>query len=124
MASADSDRHEASQARYHRPNLGSAYEAPRDEQERLIAAIWQNLLGIDQIGVHDNFFELGGHSLLATQVLSRLRERFGVDLSLETIFEFPTIAGLAAHLEMLQWATESQHSALETLDGDREEVEF
>lgn len=78
-----------------RPDLDSEYVAPRNETEEIIVEIWQDLLGIAEIGVYDNFFELGGHSLLATQVHSRLREHFGVELPLNTIFEAPTVADLA-----------------------------
>ena len=85
-------------AAHARPELRSAYEAPRDETEAAIAAIWQELLGIERVGVHDNFFDLGGHSLLATQVMSRVREALGVDLSLEALFEAPTVGGLAGRV--------------------------
>src|SRR5438270_12835460 len=78
------------------PKLSNYYAAQRNEIERRIAAIWQELLGIDQLGIHDNFFELGGHSLLATQVMARLHDAFQVQLQMRTIFEQPTIAELAA----------------------------
>jgi amino acid adenylation domain-containing protein len=82
-----------------RPDAAAAYVPPRTAVERLLAADWSDLLGLDRLGVHDNFFtELGGHSLLATQVVSRLREDFGVELPLRRMFETPTIAGLAAAL--------------------------
>ena len=71
------------------------YTAPRNTDEAELAMIWQNLLGIDNIGIRDNFFELGGHSLLATQMLTRIRDGFEVDLPLRTIFEVSTIEGLA-----------------------------
>jgi acyl carrier protein len=79
-----------------RPELESDYVAPRGETEEMLAAIWGEVLKLDQIGVQDDFFELGGHSLLATQVISRVRERLRIDLPLRYLFEFPTIAGLAA----------------------------
>ncbi|MBG1270232.1 type I polyketide synthase [Nostoc sp. WHI] len=72
------------------------YLAPENEIEQQIADIWQELLGIEQISGNDNFFELGGHSLLAVQILSRLREKFSVELTLRTLLsEAPTIAELA-----------------------------
>lgn len=78
-----------------RPNLIEPYVAPGNELEEDLANTWQELLGIAQIGVNDNFFELGGHSLLATMVMSRLRKEFGVELSLRSFFESPTIGGLS-----------------------------
>ncbi|AVH69212.1 type I polyketide synthase [Nostoc sp. 'Lobaria pulmonaria (5183) cyanobiont'] len=81
---------------YSRPRLQTTYIAPSNEIEQRIANVWQEILGVEQIGVHDNFFELGGHSLLAVQVTSRLREIFQVELPLQTIlFDAPTVAGLA-----------------------------
>ncbi|MDZ7967790.1 MAG: beta-ketoacyl synthase N-terminal-like domain-containing protein [Nostoc sp. DedSLP03] len=82
-----------------RPNLSNSYIAPRNEIEEKIAEIWQELLGIKQVGIHDNFFELGGDSLIAVQVLSRLRKTFSVKLSVEILFDFPTIAEIVSKLE-------------------------
>ena len=78
-----------------RPNLLNAYVAPSNELEQDLAETWQELLGIEQVGINDNFFELGGHSLLATMVMSRLRKEFGVELPLRSFFESPTVSGLA-----------------------------
>jgi acyl transferase domain-containing protein/acyl carrier protein len=78
-----------------RPNLRTAYEAPRGEIEREIASIWQELFGISTVGIHDNFFELGGHSLLATQLNARLSSKLHVEMSLATLLQAPTIAELA-----------------------------
>lgn len=82
-----------------RPNLSVAYVAASSEIELRIVAIWEELLGIKGIGVEDNFFDLGGHSLLGSQVLARLRELFSVELSLDTIFNLPTVADLAIAVE-------------------------
>jgi hypothetical protein len=78
-----------------RQELGVECIAPRNETEQIIAGIWQELLGIEPIGVHDNFFELGGQSLLATQVVARVRTALQTDLPLRRFFEGPTIAQLA-----------------------------
>ena len=75
------------------------YVAPRNKTEEAVAAIWAEVLGLDQVGVHSDFFELGGHSLRATQVISRLHKMFGVELPLRSIFEAPTVAGLSEKIE-------------------------
>ena len=75
------------------------YTAPRNPVEELLAAIWNEILQREQIGVQDNFFELGGHSLLAMQIVSRLREIFPLSLPLRVLFECPTVATLAEHLQ-------------------------
>ncbi|HVT15608.1 MAG TPA: amino acid adenylation domain-containing protein [Thermoanaerobaculia bacterium] len=72
------------------------YAAPRDPIEELLAGIWEKVLGIDRIGVRDDFFVLGGHSLLAARLAARVHQVFGIDLPLRTLFETPTVAGVAA----------------------------
>ncbi len=67
--------------------------------EKLLAEIWAEVIGLEQVGIHDNFFELGGHSVLVTQILSRVRKTFQIDLSLRAVFEAPTIAALAREIE-------------------------
>jgi amino acid adenylation domain-containing protein len=76
-----------------------AYEAPVGETEQAVAAIWAEVLGAERVGGRDHFFDLGGHSLLATQVVSRIRELFGVELPLSALFEGPTVAELARRVE-------------------------
>src|SRR5262249_44277296 len=94
----------ASSSPHSRSNVSNTYEAPRNALEQGIAEIWQKLLGVESVGIHDNFFELGGHSLLAIQVFSQLRQTFQVELPLRSMFETPTVAKLAAHLETVQLA--------------------
>ncbi|HBZ82358.1 non-ribosomal peptide synthase/polyketide synthase [Brevibacillus parabrevis] len=79
-----------------------AYTEPRNQAEELIASIWSQVLGVEKVGIHDNFFELGGHSLLATRVISRLREVFGVEQSVRSIFEHPTIDAWSEQTAALQ----------------------
>ncbi len=74
------------------------YQAPQGDNERLLAAIWQQVLGVERVGRSDHFFELGGHSLLATQVVSRLRAEHGLALPLKALFEAPLLAACAAQL--------------------------
>ncbi|HLH61195.1 MAG TPA: SDR family NAD(P)-dependent oxidoreductase [Ktedonobacteraceae bacterium] len=83
-----------------RPHLSTEYVPPNDEFEQQILEVWQQVLGIEQIGIQDNFFELGGHSLMGTQLISRLRSAFQVDLPLATLFESPTVAELALAIKL------------------------
>jgi acyl carrier protein len=96
------DRKSLLQPESHRSQYGGQYIAPETEMELLIAEVWQKLLRVDRVGINDNFFDLGGHSLLATQVINKLRDSYSVELPLRTIFESPTIAGLAKQVELAQ----------------------
>ncbi len=75
------------------------FVAPRTDAERTIAAIWRDALGVRRVAADSDFFDLGGHSLVAIRITSRLTQAFGIDLPLRTIFESPTVAALAAHIE-------------------------
>ncbi|WP_145503379.1 non-ribosomal peptide synthetase [Streptomyces sp. CFMR 7] len=77
---------------------GSTGAPPRTDRERAVAAVWEDVLGIREIGVDHDFFELGGHSLLATRVSVRLRSALGIDVPVRALFEHPTVAALAAAL--------------------------
>jgi amino acid adenylation domain-containing protein len=72
---------------------------PRSDMEKIIAAVWSEVLNLDQVGIRDNFFELGGHSLSATMVLNRLRKKLTVEVRLLDMFRAPTIEELAERLE-------------------------
>jgi amino acid adenylation domain-containing protein len=85
-----------------RPELDVSLLAPRTPVEEVLAGVWTQVLGVQQLGIHDNFFELGGHSLLATQIIARIRELFQVDLPLRSLFEEPTVAGLVGWIEAAQ----------------------
>jgi acyl carrier protein len=82
-----------------RPAPEADHDVPRDEIEQQIARIWQDALGIDRIGIHDSFAALGGHSLLAIRIVAQLRKAFQIDLPVRALFDTPTIAALARHIE-------------------------
>jgi len=94
------------------------YVAPGTPVEKLVAELWEQILRVPRVGMHDNFFELGGHSLLAVQVASRLRKELEVEFPLRTLFEKPTVAELASHLNNLKWARQAQ----QRVERDREDV--
>ena len=83
-------------------DLGASAEAaiaPAEGLETVIAAIWSEVLRRDQVGVNENFFDIGGHSLLVVQVLQKFRDQLSQPVQLTDLFRFPTIAGLAGHLQ-------------------------
>jgi len=81
-----------------RPALASAYVKPQTETEQSIAAVWQELLHLSEVGTEDNFFDLGGNSLLLVQVHAQLQKIFGEQLTMVDLFEHPTIGLLASRL--------------------------
>ena len=85
-----------------RPDLATDFVAPRNRVEESLAAIWRELLGIEQVGIHDNFFALGGHSLLAATIQSRMASVSHVNLPLRKLFEAPTIAELSSEIEAIR----------------------
>jgi acyl carrier protein len=106
-----------------RPASAGTFVDAENEYERFIATTWQELLGLDQVGVDDNFFELGGHSLIATSMLARVQQEYQVKLPLRTIFEASTVRELAERVSALAWA--SQPAASASAAGEsREEFEI
>ncbi len=84
------------------------YEAPQGAAEEAIAAIWQELLGVEKVGRHDHFFELGGHSLLAVQLLARIRAQFSIEPELKILFQAPALSAFAQEITALQLAALSE----------------
>jgi len=82
-----------------RPELGNAYAAPGTETEERIVGIWQEILGVEPVGIHDNFFELGGNSLVGLKVISRIKEAFACEIPVVSLFEGPTVAALGRIVE-------------------------
>ncbi|MDA0638054.1 amino acid adenylation domain-containing protein, partial [Nonomuraea sp. MCN248] len=83
------------------PGPVAEFVAPRTDAEALVAGIWGELLGVEAVGVHDDFFALGGHSLLAARVTALLRNALDVEVPIRTVFDRPTVAGLATAVEEL-----------------------
>jgi non-ribosomal peptide synthetase component F/acyl carrier protein len=104
-----------------RPELTQVYVPPRTADEELLAKIWSDVLGIEQVGINDNFFELGGHSLLAMQVAFQLHDSFGVEIErpIQSLLEAPTIAGLAERIESARLSSSSPPlPAIEPVESD------
>jgi acyl-coenzyme A synthetase/AMP-(fatty) acid ligase/acyl carrier protein len=100
-----------------RPELKAVYAAPRNELERTIAAIWREMLVIEQVGIHDNFFDLGGHSLLMVQTHGKLQQALGREIVVINMFQYPTISTLAEYLS----GAEPEQTSFET-SRDRAET--
>lgn len=81
---------------FDRPDLATAYLAPRNDIERTLVGFWQELLGVGQVGVEDSFFDLGGHSLIAVRLFAMVKKAYRVDFPISILFEAPTIAACAA----------------------------
>src|SRR5262249_36498250 len=82
-----------------RPEPAGEFVAPSPPIEELLSRLWAEVLKVESVGMHEDFFMLGGHSLLATRLVSRVRENFGVELPVRSLFETPTVRDIAAHVE-------------------------
>ena len=94
--------------------------APQTDTQRELAVIWAELLKLESVGIEDDFFDLGGHSLLAIRAVSRIRDRFEVNLSLRNLLESPTVGGLARVIDGLSWLKRSRGPSDDA--GNREEI--
>jgi amino acid adenylation domain-containing protein len=93
------DRRQLPEPEAQRADPAVPHLAPRSGHEQAIAAVWRDVLRLEELGIDDNFFDLGGHSLLVVQVQARLRETLRRDMSIVEMFQYPTIRSIAAHLE-------------------------
>ncbi|QLE40511.1 amino acid adenylation domain-containing protein [Nostoc sp. C052] len=101
-----------------RPTLTTSYEIPQSKIEQQIAKLWQEVLHLEQVGIHDNFFDLGGHSLLMIQVNHKLRSILQREISVVTMFQNPTIYSLAQYLSQ-----QRQLSFTGTRDRTQKQIE-
>jgi amino acid adenylation domain-containing protein len=105
-------------------SLEQGYVAPRTEAEQKIAAVWQEVLNRERVGVNDDFFNLGGHSLLATQVMSRINKLFNIQLPLRRFFEATTIEALAEVIDISLWNSQGLQKSGITGIEEREVIEL
>ena len=89
------DRRALPEPQSYAAETGTNYEAPQTPVEEVLCCMWAEVLQLEQVGINDNFFELGGHSLLATRLLARVQNAFEVRLLLRSVFEAPTVLGMA-----------------------------
>ena len=87
-----------------RPVMSTPFERPLTDVERRVAAVWEETLGVAPVGRQDDYSELGGDSLIAIKVVSRLRETLDLELRVAALYDWPTVATLAQHIETMRWA--------------------
>ncbi len=98
QASLDTAQSETSEG-FERPDLDSDYVAPETEVERMLARIWQDLLGVSDVGVDDSFFDLGGHSLIAVRLFAQIKKAYRIEFPISILFEAPSIRKIASLIE-------------------------
>ncbi len=94
-ASAASMHKEDDDTKFARPELDNDYVEPRDDIEKTLVGFWEDLLGVDQVGIEDSFFDLGGHSLVAVRLFAKIQQTYDVDYPISILFEAPTIGACA-----------------------------
>lgn len=101
----------------------TAYVGPQTEVEHTIATVWQEVLGIEKVGMHDNFFDLGGHSILMVQVHKKLQEVFKRDFLMTEMFKYPTISSLVEYLSSRQSEQTSHQQSQKRLEMRKKSME-
>lgn len=102
--------------------MATSYVAPEGATEPEMARIWQDVLGIDKIGSRDSFYDLGGDSLIAVKVISRMRELLDVELSVNVLFERPTVKELSERVEVIRWSMQEAPQASSSEEDEEEGV--
>jgi acyl carrier protein len=105
-------------------NAAKKHTTPRNETEKTLVTLWQDVLKIQDVDIHASFFELGGHSLLAAQLHARVCQRFVIDLPLRTLFEHNSVAQVAEQVELVLAAKTLASSAATNIEEDMEEFEI
>ncbi len=114
----DGEEDEGGAMKVTRPALATAYVEPETDLHKTIVKVWEELLGIEGIGIHDDFFDLGGHSLLLTQLVSRVRKKVDAEISLRKLFEKRTVAGIAEEVEKARAGGEAKGPKLKRVSRD------
>ncbi|MCB1389361.1 MAG: SDR family NAD(P)-dependent oxidoreductase [Rhodobacteraceae bacterium] len=107
--------------KFERPNLDSAYVAPRNDVERMLVSMWEELLGVEGVGVEDSFFDLGGHSLIAVRLFARVKKAWSVDFPISVLFEAPTVEKIAARVAEIAGITGAGEAPAVTAPAKRYE---
>ncbi|MGD9161547.1 MAG: SDR family NAD(P)-dependent oxidoreductase, partial [Desulfobacteraceae bacterium] len=110
--------------KHSRPELSVPYIEPISEMEKIVANVWQNLLGIQKVGSEDDFFDLGGDSLLAVQIINIFKESHGINIPINCVFENSTLRYLASEIEKYLWILDEDMVDEESKLIDREEGEL
>jgi acyl carrier protein len=98
------------------------YTAPKSGKEKIIANTWKNVLNLDKVSIYDNFFDIGGNSLNIIQVNSKLQEALEIEISIEKMFEYPTINSLANYLMLAEGDTCTTDKEIEHIDSIYDEA--
>ncbi|MBL3648685.1 type I polyketide synthase [Bacillus sp. RHFS10] len=102
-----------------RPELNNPYVAPRSKTEQVICGIWQDFMGLEQVGIHDNFFDLGASSLDIVQVTNRLNKELGTNEAVVTLFTYPSVAALAQFISPDQEESEEETEEMAAVSSVR-----
>ncbi|WP_353769880.1 condensation domain-containing protein [Okeania sp. SIO1F9] len=104
-------------------SVSREYVAPQTQTQKILAEIWQEVLGIEKVGIYDNFFDLGGHSLTAVKLVSQICRNFNISLSVKTLFLHPIIAELSNIItELLNNKSVSQQQSSQSIKNDVQET--